>query len=99
MTGVPKDFGRCAKRKRLDEFFSRCADTPHRPRISEMDHRAKRPETRRERIKEAVKMLSRQVCQRERTIGRRMPGKRAPANPTTMILEVAILDIGKGNLC
>jgi len=57
MTGVPKDFADALKESGLDEFFSRCANS-HRREYLKWITEAKRPETRRERIKKAVKMLS-----------------------------------------
>ncbi|MGD0812789.1 MAG: YdeI/OmpD-associated family protein [Verrucomicrobiota bacterium] len=57
MTGMPKDFSDALKESGLAEFFSGCAAS-HRREYLKWITGAKRPETRKERIKKAVKMLS-----------------------------------------
>jgi len=57
MTGAPKDFSDALKESGLAEFFSAYAP-PHRREYLKWITEAKRPETRKERIRKAVKMLS-----------------------------------------
>jgi uncharacterized protein YdeI (YjbR/CyaY-like superfamily) len=57
MTDMPKDFSGALKESGLAEFFSSCPPS-HRREYLKWITEAKRPETRRERIKKAVKMLA-----------------------------------------
>ncbi len=57
MTDMPKDFTDVLKENGLDEFFSGCTG-PHRREYLNWITGAKRPETRKQRIQKAVKMLS-----------------------------------------
>jgi uncharacterized protein YdeI (YjbR/CyaY-like superfamily) len=57
MTGMPKDFSDALKESGLAGFFSDCAGSHQREYLKWITE-AKRPETRKERIKKAVKMLS-----------------------------------------
>jgi uncharacterized protein YdeI (YjbR/CyaY-like superfamily) len=54
---LPKDFAGALKESGLAEFFSGCTG-PHRREYLKWIAGAKRPETRRARILQAVKMLS-----------------------------------------
>ena len=54
---LPKDFADALKASGLDEFFSDCTG-PHRREYLNWIAGAKRPETRKKRIQQAMKMLS-----------------------------------------
>jgi uncharacterized protein YdeI (YjbR/CyaY-like superfamily) len=57
MKDIPKDFLDALKESKLDDFFSDCTDA-HRREYLKWIAEAKRPETRKRRIGEAVKMIS-----------------------------------------
>jgi uncharacterized protein YdeI (YjbR/CyaY-like superfamily) len=57
MTDIPKDFSDSLKESGLDEFFSGCTRS-HQQEYLKWITEAKRPETRKQRIQKAVKMLS-----------------------------------------
>jgi uncharacterized protein YdeI (YjbR/CyaY-like superfamily) len=56
-TIVPKDFADALEESGLDEFFLGCA-VSHRREYLKWIAEAKRPETRKQRIQKALKMLS-----------------------------------------
>jgi uncharacterized protein YdeI (YjbR/CyaY-like superfamily) len=56
MTDIPKDFSDALKERGLDEFFSGSTG-PHQREYLKWIAEAKRPETRKQRIQKAVKML------------------------------------------
>ena len=57
MKDIPKDFLDALKESKLDGFFSDCTDA-HRREYLKWIAEAKRPETRKQRIIQAVKMIS-----------------------------------------
>jgi uncharacterized protein YdeI (YjbR/CyaY-like superfamily) len=57
MTDIPKDFADALKKNGLDEFFGGYTG-PHRREYLKWITGAKRPETRRQRIRTALKKLS-----------------------------------------
>jgi uncharacterized protein YdeI (YjbR/CyaY-like superfamily) len=57
MTDIPKEFADALKENGLDEFFLGCTG-PHRREYLKWITEAKRPETRKQRIQKAMKMLS-----------------------------------------
>jgi uncharacterized protein YdeI (YjbR/CyaY-like superfamily) len=56
MNDVPKDFSAALKTEGLDAFFADCTNA-HRREYLKWIEEAKRPETRRQRIAKAVKMI------------------------------------------
>lgn len=63
MTDIPKDFSDALKKGGVDDFFAICT-TAHRREYLKWIAEAKRPETRRERIQKAVKMLTDKCAER-----------------------------------
>jgi uncharacterized protein YdeI (YjbR/CyaY-like superfamily) len=57
MTNIPKDLSDALKESGLDGFFADCAGSHQREYLKWIAE-AKRPETRKERIRKAMKMLS-----------------------------------------
>lgn len=57
MTDIPQDFTDALKSAGLDDFFAICTDA-HRREYLKWIAEAKRPETRKDRIRKAVEMLS-----------------------------------------
>jgi len=63
MTAIPKEFSDALRKAGLDDFFAVCTDS-HRREYLKWIAKAKRPETRKERIQKAVKMLSDKCAER-----------------------------------
>ena len=61
MTDMPKDFADALKESGLAEFFSGCTSS-HRREYLKWITGAKRPETRKERIKKSSENAFRQIC-------------------------------------
>jgi len=62
VNAVPKDLAAALKAGGLDEFFAGCTNS-HRREYLKWIEEAKRPETRRKRIAQAVKMISAKSAQ------------------------------------
>jgi hypothetical protein len=73
MTSIPKDVFDALKESGLEEFFSGCPAS-HRREYLKWIVEAKRPETRKQRIQNAVRMLSAKRAEQ----GARLPGSRMP---------------------
>ena len=62
MKEIPKDFLDALKESGLNDFFSDCTDA-HRREYLKWIAEAKRPETRRQRIAQALKMISKKSAE------------------------------------
>jgi uncharacterized protein YdeI (YjbR/CyaY-like superfamily) len=63
MTDIPEDFSDALKTAGLEDFFAICTDA-HRREYLQWIAEAKRPETRKQRIQKAVKMLADKCAER-----------------------------------
>ena len=72
MDAVPNDFENALKANGLDEFFSGCTG-PHRREYLQWIQGAKRPETRAQRIQQAVKMISKKRAEEAARLKKKSP--------------------------